>query len=262
MTKYTDIIYGEHFNNLAIILNIPFHSQQWRNEHSVPFWTLWDQFNKVTPVDGRYNKHDVIKAFTDLLFDVTSADPLLLWYTEDDLKWFVSVLDGPRPNLVINLFKAWVAATHAFVTPAELAGITGLTAANWRNRAAGQRGYKPIPGCRKAGKDWLIPLAVLQAQGDVPREYGRERKDWADFVMDKVKETIKDIVPPHKAEFVAGPDSKRQWIDIMVQGDISGHEDEAQAKKKAKQVIGALEAVGLHGDDHVERHTMTVTVIV
>lgn len=262
--SYTDIIYQENFNNLAIIFNIPFHSWKWRRDHGeVPFWSLWNQFDKVTPAgDMEYNKHDVIRAFTDLLFSVTNADPLLLWYTEDDLKWFVSVLDGPRPHLYMNLFKAWVSATHTYLTPAELEEITGLTASNWRNRARGERGYKPIPGCRKPGKDWLIPLAVLQAQGDVSREYGRERKEWADIVMEKTKQVIQEIVPPHHAKFVAGPDCDKQWIDIWIQDDIFSHEEETLAEEKAKQVIAALEVVGLHGQDHVEHHTMTVTVIV
>lgn len=175
--KYTDIIHNEHFNNLTIILNIPFHAKNpysdlhKRLKVEVPFWTLWGNFNKVTPLDGDWNMPQIIEAFTDLLVSVTTAAPELLWYTEDDLNWFFGTLDSEHGKVMVSLFKAWVSASHPFLTPGEVAEITGKSESNWRNRAAGQAGYKPIPGCRKPGKDWLIPLAVLQAQGDIPWSY-------------------------------------------------------------------------------------------
>ena len=45
------------------------------------------------------------------------------------------------------------------MTPAQIAAATGTAESTWRNKAA--RGE--IPGAHKAGKQWLIPRAVLRA---------------------------------------------------------------------------------------------------
>ncbi len=83
------------------------------------------------------------------------------------MDWFFSTLAGEHGAIMVAMFKAWVAAEHTFLTPGQVAERTGMSESNWRNRAAGQKGYQPIPGCKKPGKDWMIPLAVLQAQGDI-----------------------------------------------------------------------------------------------
>lgn len=178
MANFTDIIHGKEFNNLAAIFNVPFHSRRWKRDHpEVPFWSLWRDFDKVTPPGSDLNKEQILEAFTNLLIAITEADPELAFYTEADTDWFVSVLDGSLTGVTLNLFKAWVSAAHEFLTPGELAELTGKSESNWRNRAAGQPGYKPIPGCRKPGKDWLIPLAVLQAQGEVSWDYRQPPKN-------------------------------------------------------------------------------------
>lgn len=176
--KFSDIIHGQEFNNLAVILNIPFHSRWWRHHHpNVPFWTLWNRFDKVTPTEGDLNKEQILEAFTNLLVGITEADPELLFYTEADMNWLVLVLDSNLASVTLNLFKAWVSAAHEFLTPGEVAAITGKSESNWRNRAAGQPGYKPIPGCRHPGKDWLIPLAILQAQGEIDWNYNHNSEN-------------------------------------------------------------------------------------
>lgn len=168
--NFTDIIHNEHFNKLAIIINIPFHSQKWRGAHpQVPFWTLWEKFNKVTPIDAAFNRTEVIAAFTDLITRVAEADSCL-FYSQDDLDWFFEMLDD-REGPVVALFKAWVAAVHDFVTPAQIAAATNTGASTWRNRAAGQSTNQPLPGGRKVGKTWLIPLALLQSQGVLPWDF-------------------------------------------------------------------------------------------
>lgn len=176
--KFQNIIHNEHFNNLAIIFAIPFHAQPSshndlykRLKSEMPFWSLWKAFDKATPIDVPLNKTEVTKALTDLLLVVTTAMPELLWYTKDDLDWFFDMLDGEYDSVMTSLFKTWVSATHTFLTPKQVAEITNMSESNWRNRAAGQPGYKPIPGCKKPGKDWLIPLAVLQAQGTIDWSY-------------------------------------------------------------------------------------------
>ncbi len=180
--NYTDIIHNPHFNNLAIIFNVPF----WTVSHSsplykrlkseIPFRSLWKKFDTVTPIDVPLNKEAAIDAFTDLLLAVTTAAPELLWYTQDDLDWFFGMLDSENGLVMISLFKAWVSAKHTYLTPKQVSKITGAAESTMRNRAAGQSGSKAIPGCKKPGKDWLIPLAVLQAQGEIDWSYRPERE--------------------------------------------------------------------------------------
>lgn len=176
MTKFSEVLHNEHFNRLAIIINIPFHSPGWKNDHPhVPFWTLWTKFDQVTPISGGWNRSEVVVAFKDLItslvFPRKTTEPGFLFYNEDDLDWFFEMLDSPNGEVMISMFKAWVSAAHSFITPQEVAEATGTSESNWRNRAACRSGYQPLPGCRKIGKNWLIPLALLQAQGILPWNY-------------------------------------------------------------------------------------------
>lgn len=182
--KFQDILHGEHFNNLAAVIGVAFHARPHphidlykRLKSQVPFWSLWKRFDKVTPTEGNWNKADVVDAFTDMLLAITQAAPEILWYTEADFKWFIEVLDSDLAGVTISMFKAWVSAPGYYLTTGQVAEITDTSESNWRNRAAGQPGYKPIPGCKKPGKDWLIPLNVLQAQGEIPWSYRPERQD-------------------------------------------------------------------------------------
>ncbi len=180
--NYTDIIHNPHFNNLAAIFNVVFwtiksHDPLYKRLKSeIPFWSLWQKFDRVTPIDVPLNKEATIDAFTELLLTVTQAAPELLWYTEDDLNWFFGMLDSENGLVTISLFKAWVSAKHTYLTPIQVSEITGAAESTMRNRAAGRPGAKAIPGCKKPGKDWLIPLAVLQAQGEIDWSYRPERE--------------------------------------------------------------------------------------
>jgi len=168
--KFTEILHNEHFNRLAIICNVPFWGKKWQQDHpDVPFWSLWKDFDRATPVDVEWDKGEVISRFTVLITSITSADPRLLFYTKEDLDWFFGVLDGKHFRVTISLWKAWVSAVHEFVTPGELAEATGTSESNWRNKAA----KGEIAGARKVGKNWLIPLALLKSQGVLPWDYKR-----------------------------------------------------------------------------------------
>lgn len=176
--RFQDILHGKQFNTLAAVLSVAFQAQPSphndlysRLKTQIPFWSLWKRFCDVTPVTDDWNTDEVIDAFTSLLLAVTQAAPEILWYTESDIRWFVAVLDSGEANVTIQMLKAWISADDCYLTPGQVAGITGMSESNWRNRAAGQPGYKPIPGCKKPGHDWLIPLSVLQASGDVDWSY-------------------------------------------------------------------------------------------
>lgn len=212
-TDFSSIIHGSEFNNLAAILKVAFHAQPHphidlyrRLKSEIPFWSLWKQFDKVTPIECNWNTADVIAAFTDLILAVTKAAPEILWYTEDDLNWFVAILANENACVTIQLFKAWVSADGYYLTPGQVAKLTGTSESNWRNRAAGQKKYKPIPGCKKPGKDWLIPLIVLQAQGEIPWVY---KPDQA-IAIGEVN-TIPEHDPYHEGQCT--PTTTALWID-------------------------------------------------
>ena len=64
---------------------------------------------------------------------------------------------------------------EAYVTTTCAAEMSGATESYWRQRCAAAPGFDPIPGARKFGRDWLIPLAVVSAFRRKPR--GRKRAE-------------------------------------------------------------------------------------
>jgi len=60
-----------------------------------------------------------------------------------------------------------------YMTVAEAAAATNRSEIMWRNRAAGRAGYAKIPGAFQAGRDWLIPVAYVEAYIANPPTGGR-----------------------------------------------------------------------------------------
>jgi hypothetical protein len=166
MTNFSEILKDEHFNNLANLARSVFRSAYWKRSHAkVPFWTLWNDLDKVTPVSGgnsEWNIEQVLSAFADLLTAIVEADSTKSYSTED-IAWLVSVLDDKDLRKVtISLWKAYASAPASLVTPAEAAELTGTSESGWRNRAAAG----DVPGAFKKGKQWLIPYRALGLDGD------------------------------------------------------------------------------------------------
>ena len=158
--NYSDILKNPHFNNLAAIVRVPFHSLEWKTKHpEVAFWTLMDNLKSVTPLDPKWNKCEVVEALTSLLVSLTKADSRLS-YTEEDLNWLFSVLDTEQHKTIILLWMAWFSAPDEGMTTAEIAEATGTSESQWRNKAAA--GY--FPGARKTGKTWVIPKSILKSR--------------------------------------------------------------------------------------------------
>jgi hypothetical protein len=166
---YSEVLHNPHFNNLAAIIRVPNLSQEWREIHhpDVPFHILVNKFARLTkPRDTtkatKLNKSEIVKAFTDLIVALTTADPRLS-YTAQDLGWFIRIFDLPASDAlaILNLFQAWYTAPDALVTPAEIAAQTGMNESTWRNKAANGE----IAGAVKKGKQWLLPVSVLRSQG-------------------------------------------------------------------------------------------------
>lgn len=59
------------------------------------------------------------------------------------------------------------------MTVSEAAAATNRSEIMWRNRAAGRAGYAKIPGAFQAGRDWLIPVAYVEAYIANPPTGGR-----------------------------------------------------------------------------------------
>lgn len=162
MTNYTDIINNEHFQSLAHNIRRATWSRQWQRQHGeVPFWTLMDNLDKVTPVgEALWNRTQVVTTFTDLLGSMKVADPTMD-YTTEDIEWLIGVIDDPAlAKVTIALWKAYATAPADLVTPAEAAEATNTSESYWRNRAAAG----DIPGAYKKGKQWLLPRAAVESK--------------------------------------------------------------------------------------------------
>jgi len=160
--KYSDILKDPHFNNLAAIIRVPFLSDSWRSSHpEVPFRKLLAELDQVkTEQSFASNRQEFVRRFCSFLIELTPADPRLS-YTENDLQWFIEVMDSEHAFAVINLLFAWFSAPDTMLTPVEVANISGMAESTWRNRAASG----DVPGAIKKGKQWLLPQSVLRAQG-------------------------------------------------------------------------------------------------
>lgn len=160
--KYSDILKNPHFNNIAAIVRIPFLSATWRDKHiDVPFWTLLDNLNDVKTAEFfATNRQEFTTQFCQLLVTLTTADPRLA-YTEDDLIWFIAVMDSEHALAIISLLFAWFSAPDTLLTPVEIADATGTAESTWRNKAAAGK----IPGAIKKGKQWLLPRSILRSRG-------------------------------------------------------------------------------------------------
>jgi hypothetical protein len=158
--KFSDFLSDQHFNNLAAIVRVAATSEQWRKNHAdVPFWTLQETFSDLVflPANGQ----EILVAFSDLVVTLVTADQRL-FYTEADMKWFVSILDldvAPR-TAVLSLFCAWMVSPTVYLTPAEAASKYKLAESTWRNLAASGR----IPGAIKKGKQWLLPEPIVRSR--------------------------------------------------------------------------------------------------
>lgn len=166
--KYSEIIRNPHFNNLAAIIRVSFDTSWQRSHAGTPFWTLQDKFlATIAPDLPQIDRGEVVRTFTDMIVALVKADDRLT-YTEDDLKWFVEILDRPvgEAKAILHMLSAWWSAPDTMLTPVEVAEKTGTAESTWRNKAAAGE----IPGAVKKGKQWLLPLSVLRSRG-LPLDY-------------------------------------------------------------------------------------------
>jgi len=160
--KYADVLQNDHFNNLAAIFRVAFRSNYWRSKHAhVPVFTLLESFYDVSSAEI-FNSSEVLITFTSTITAIVSADSDL-FYTTDDMDWFVSVLSGDpsEARAILAMFMAFYSSPDEVLTPAEVANQTGTAESTWRNKAAAGE----IPGAIKLGKQWLLPVRILKMRG-------------------------------------------------------------------------------------------------
>jgi hypothetical protein len=182
------VLKNKHFNRLAAIIRVPFHSSEWRQEHyRVDFWSMIESLDGAIEIDS---PEYILETLTSLLVAITKADSNLS-YSPEDFDWIVEVLEDGDREMVFRLFQAWYAAEDKVVTSEEAAEITGEAASTWRNRA--NRGE--VPGARKMGKTWLLPVSALRMMGVAPIARGTRGKDPdVALVFDESKfEIVKDM---------------------------------------------------------------------
>lgn len=100
--------------------------------------------------------------WSDLLISIVQADPHLS-YSEEDLDWFVSLMDSDtmsETRMVIAMLFAAASGTEWY-TLDELSKLSGTPKVTLRKRAEGGK----IPGAQLKGKTWLVPSVSLRAQG-------------------------------------------------------------------------------------------------
>lgn len=104
--NYSDILANPHFKTLAAVIRKPFWSKEWRQSHSaVPFWQLLENVNEAKDLGHA----DVTTRFCELLTALAIADRTLT-YTEEDLTWFVEMMDSSEALAIVSLLLAYASA--------------------------------------------------------------------------------------------------------------------------------------------------------
>lgn len=158
--KYGELFHNIHFVTFAALLQKCWRIE-WRKAHpEVPFWILMDDLATDVFRDMAIDKKVVAQDFSSILLVCAEADSEFR-YIEEDMRWFLETLDRPagEAKAILSLLLATASAPDIYLTPTELALMTGTAESGWRNKAAAGE----IPGAIKKGKQWLLPRAVLQA---------------------------------------------------------------------------------------------------
>lgn len=241
MMGYRNILKNEHFRRLAAVIRVPFRSQSWRRDHpDVPVWDLLRRIDHVTPIDGwAWDRKAVIKAFTDFLTAVVSADDGLS-YTTGDVRWLVETFDGSpdvyRPTIL--LLKGYYSAADDMVTTGEAARLSGEAESTWRNRAAAGQ----VPGAEKKGKTWLLPKSMIVDR--IPK-------------IDRIRRAIDGnvFVSPRDVHYVYGTSQdegdRPRFIHIRVfsTGTSMTEEEWEDGVERRDKIVQMLEDAGIGGFD-------------
>lgn len=162
--RFSAILYDPHYCNLVAIILLPLHSRAWREAHAVVRFSsrmreidllmTWQHF------ENAQERNDFTRLLTSLLQDMQLADPRLR-YSEEDAQWLMDVMDQEDALVPMGMLWASAYGQDRYLTPPEIAALTGTSQSNWRNKAAAGI----FPGAVKRGNVWLIPSAILRSRG-------------------------------------------------------------------------------------------------
>jgi len=161
--RFMDILENKSFLALCLPIRVAFHAHNWMEQHpTVPVWTLENRLEKLTKIYGTQDDSETQRAYLDalmkMLTKIGEADNRLRVQAEDVTE-YIRLLNT-YGSVVAFMFLAYSISPSDFVTPAQVAELTGDAESTWRNRAARHE----IPGARKAGKQWLLPKDVLEVR--------------------------------------------------------------------------------------------------
>ncbi len=117
--------------------------EYWQHRRSGETYAVRIQFGRVTGIVGPLDNREVHPALLPLYE-----------YDDSDSREDAEGLDPDDYRLA-----PYSAFDREELTPAQVAALTATAESTWRNKAAAG----DIPGARKAGKQWLLPRAVLRA---------------------------------------------------------------------------------------------------
>jgi Ser/Thr protein kinase RdoA (MazF antagonist) len=137
--------------NQRLLQLLKAHDSQFQYDNEARTWCLFgvedgnawetDDYDAETLVEAEGNAI----AYLETIEDNVASDAL-------DRRW--DILQEKMRAEAERFMANWL-------TPAEIAAATGTAESTWRNKAAAGQ----VPGAVKKGKQWLIPRAVLRAQG-------------------------------------------------------------------------------------------------
>ena len=154
--SFSAILRNPHFARLCVPIRVVYHSHQWKRTHAdVPIRHLLERWEKFTFNYDHY-PHEYIPALTRLLSAIAKATPRLA-YQQEDLNGYQRLLEE-HGGVVAHLFGAYASGSDRFITPGQAATLGDDAESTWRNRAAAGE----IPGAWKAGKQWLLPVSVIE----------------------------------------------------------------------------------------------------
>jgi hypothetical protein len=121
------------------------------------------------------DRYEYTQLFIRILKDIKLADDRLR-YTKEDIQWVAEAMEQEQALVIMSMLFASAHAEDQYLTPPEIAAMTGKSESNWRNKAAAGE----FPGAQKKGKVWLIPLSVLQSRGIITEYLASNQHDDTD----------------------------------------------------------------------------------
>lgn len=163
----TPIVRHPHFRHLAAALRLAYTPSFIQAHRTISFANLIRDIEAVSFRRARLNIEEYQRVLSAYLATVRTAAPRLA-VPEQALTWlFATIADhmqgGDTGTLIPSLLLGYASARDRFITPSALAKATGTDDSLWRRRAA----EGDIPMAYIAGKQWLLPVSVVEIQYDL-----------------------------------------------------------------------------------------------